>query len=658
MAAKPPGTAPGLAPRPPLGRNGVPDKNAPPKNAPPSLGSQFRSPRFWVTLLILLVANVLISNLLFQPSQPKSVNISYTEFKRQVTDGNVSSITAIGNSVTGSTHQAVKDINGKDSATHFATEVPVYAGSGLEAMLESHDVIQYARPATDQTPLWLTLLFNVGPTILLVALFLYISRRASMGSGGILGQFGQSRARLFDQERPTTTFADVAGIDEVKAELQEVVDFLREPTKYQRLGGTMPKGVLLVGPPGTGKTLLARAVAGEAGVPFFSQSASEFVEAIVGVGAARVRDLFAKARAAAPAIIFIDELDAIGRSRGAALRMGGNDEQEQTLNQILTEMDGFDSREGVIVLAATNRSDVLDPALLRPGRFDRRVVVQPPDRRGRAAILRIHTRNVPLGPDVNLDELAAQTPGSVGADLRNLVNEAALLAARRGETAVSQADFQSALEKVLLGPERKVVMSKLDRERVAYHESGHALLGLLVPGADPVRKVTIIPRGIALGVTVQSPIDDRFNYGEDYLRARIVGALGGRGAESIVYGVVSTGAENDLQQVTRIAHEMVVRWGMSPKVGPLNFSGQDGENPMLVQRSYSEATAKLIDEEMKRIVEECFTEANRLLNSNRDRLDKLAGALLEHDSLEEKEILEVTGLTPPAVGATVEGRTA
>src|SRR5437588_4517725 len=340
MAAKPPGTAPGPAPRPPLGRNGVPDKNAPPKNAPPSLGSQFRSPRFWVTLLILLVANVLISNLLFQPSQPKSVNISYTEFKRQVTDGNVSSITAIGNSVTGSTHQAVKDINGKDSATHFATAVPVYAGSGLEAMLDSHDVIQYARPATDQTPLWLTLLFNAGPTILLVALFLYISRRASMGSGGILGQFGQSRARLFDQERPTTTFADVAGIDEVKAELQEVVDFLREPTKYQRLGGTMPKGVLLVGPPGTGKTLLARAVAGEAGVPFFSQSASEFVEMFVGVGASRVRSLFEEAKKHSPAVVFVDELDAVGRQRGAGLG-GGHDEREQTLNQLLVEMDGF-----------------------------------------------------------------------------------------------------------------------------------------------------------------------------------------------------------------------------------------------------------------------------------------------------------------------------
>ncbi len=371
------------------------------------------------------------------------------------------------------------------------------------------------------------------------------------------------------------------------------MDFLREPQKYQRLGGTVPKGVLLVGAPGTGKTLLARALAGEAKVPFFSIAASEFVEAIVGVGASRVRDLFAKARAAAPAIIFIDELDAIGRSRAAAIRVGGNDEQEQTLNQILTEMDGFDAQQGVIVLAATNRADVLDQALLRPGRFDRRIQVQPPDRRGRAAILRIHARNVPLGPDVDLDKVAAQTPGLVGADLRNLVNEAALAAARKGETAVSMVDFADSIEKTLLGSERKIMLSDADRERIAYHESGHALLGLLVAGADPVKKVTIIPRGQALGVTLQSPIDDRFNYGEDYLRARMVGALGGRAAERLVYGVVTTGAENDLQQVARIAREMVVRWGMSPKVGPLNYS--DSDTGAFQQRPYSEATAQLID---------------------------------------------------------------
>jgi cell division protease FtsH len=619
-----------------------------PTPPPASPFASFRSVRFWVTLGIVLLANVLISNYLFQPSQPKSVTISYTTFKDQVSTDNLVSITSVGQTITGTSRRPVKDVNGKDSATRFTTERPVYAGVDLEPLLDQHHVVEIAKPQTDQTPLWQTLLFSFGPTLLFLGLFLYISRRLAgggAGAGGILGSFGQSRAKLYDSESPPTTFADVAGIDEVKEELLEVVDFLREPAKYERLGGTVPKGVLLVGPPGTGKTLLARAVAGEAKVPFFSQSASEFVEAIVGVGASRVRDLFAKARAAAPAIIFIDELDAIGRSRGAALRIGGNDEQEQTLNQILTEMDGFSSRVGVIVLAATNRADVLDQALLRPGRFDRRVMVQPPDRRGRAAILKIHTRNVPLDPDVNLDELAAQTPGSVGADLRNLVNEAALYAARRGSSVVTMADFTESIEKTLLGPERNILLSPLDRERIAYHESGHALLGLLIPGADPVRKVTIIPRGMALGVTVQSPIDDRFNYGEDYLRARIVGALGGRAAESIVYGVVTTGAENDLQQVTRIAHEMVVRWGMSSLVGPLNYASEDGN---AFQKPYSDSTAKLIDDEVKRIADECFLEACRLLEQNRGKLDDLAHALLESDSLNEKQILEVTGLTPPA----------
>jgi cell division protease FtsH len=641
MAVKPPPPSPN-GPR----RTGPGGKPQPPA----SPFAQFRSIRFWITLGIVLAANILISNFLFQAPQPKTVTLAYSTFIQQVTDENVVSITAVGTTITGTTKQAVKDVSTKDTAKNFTTEIPVYAlgpSSTLQALLDQHHVTQLAKPITDTTPLWQTLLFSFGPTILFLGLFLYISRRmAGASAGGILGSFGQSRAKLYDAESPATTFADVAGIDEVKGELLEIVDFLREPQKYERLGGKVPKGVLLVGPPGTGKTLLARAVAGEAKVPFFSQGASEFVEAIVGVGASRVRDLFAKARAAAPAIIFIDELDAIGRSRGAAIRIGGNDEQEQTLNQILTEMDGFSAREGVIVIAATNRADVLDQALLRPGRFDRRVMVQPPDRRGRAAILKIHTRNVPLGADVDLDELAAQTPGSVGADLRNLVNEAALYAARRGSSVVTMTDFTESIEKTLLGPERNILLTPLDRERIAYHESGHALLGLLIPGADPVRKVTIIPRGMALGVTVQSPIDDRFNYGEDYLRARIVGALGGRAAESLVYGVVTTGAENDLQQVTRIAHEMVVRWGMSAKVGPLNYASEDG-GPFGIQRPYSEATAQLIDDEVKRIAEECFKDACRLLTENRAKLDVLAKALLESDSLDEKQILEVTGLTPP-----------
>jgi cell division protease FtsH len=648
--------APGDALRRALGSGADPPPGSTPKQ-PTGGVNQMRSRRFLVTLGILLVVNILITNVLLAPQQPKSVVIPYNVFKQQVEADNVVSVTSTGDAIVGVTRKKVSAAPGKESADHFSTQRPSFSDQDLEPLLERHKVTINAAPANPSSPFWQTILFSFGPVILLVLGFLYLSRRAaSMGAGGILGKFGQSKARLYDAERPKTTFADVAGIDEVKAELSEVVDFLKEPQKYERLGGTVPRGVLLIGAPGTGKTLLARAVAGEAGVPFFSISASEFIEAIVGVGASRVRDLFAKARAAAPAIIFIDELDAIGRSRSAGMRLGGSDEQEQTLNQILTEMDGFDPHQGVIVLAATNRADVLDAALLRPGRFDRRVSVQPPDRRGRAAILRIHTVEVPLDPDVDLELIAGQTAGMVGADLRNLTNEAALGAARRGASTVTMADFVAAIEKTLLGAERKLMLSPRDREQIAYHESGHALLGLLVPGADPVRKVTIIPRGMALGVTVQSPVDDRFNYGEDYLRARIVGALGGRAAEQLIYGVVTTGAENDLQQVARLARQMVVRWGMSPRIGPLSYSDDgDGGGSWMRQRPYSEATATLIDEEVKRIADECFERATKLLAANRDRLDALAHELLERDSLNEDEILRVTGLpaAPPLAATTL-----
>src|SRR5712692_924589 len=599
----------------------------------------FRSWRFWITLGILLVVNIFVTNVLFAPAQPTTITIPYNVFKQQVADDNVVSVTTTGDAITGVTKTAIKESSSSSvSATHFTTQRPSFADDSLEPLLEQHGVTINAKPENAPPPLWQTLLLSFGPTLLLVFGFIYLIRRAqsSGGAGGLLGSFGQSRARLYDPERPATTFADVAGIDEVKQELQELVDFLREPQKYEKLGGSVPKGVLLIGPPGTGKTLLARAVAGEAKVPFFSQSASEFVEAIVGVGASRVRDLFDKARKAAPAIIFIDELDAIGRSRSSGFRIGGNDEQEQTLNQILTEMDGFEPGKGVIVLAATNRADVLDAALLRPGRFDRRVTLQPPDRRGRAAILEIHAAKVPLSPKVDLDEIAGATPGLVGADLRNLVNEAALGAARKGETVVSPEDFFEAIDRILLGTERHLMLSPGDRERIAYHESGHALLGLLVPGGDPVRKVTIIPHGGSLGVTIQSPIDDRFNYGEDYLRARIVGALGGRAAEQLVYGTVSTGAANDLQQVTQIAHEMVVRWGMSPKIGPLAFAEDGSSGPGLgMARPYSEATAREVDTEVKRIADECYSEAIRLLTEHRDQLEALVQALLKEDSLGE-----------------------
>jgi len=613
--------------------------------------------RFWVVIFLLLLVNLVVTTIIEAASTPASVTIPYDNFLNQVTAGNVINITATGDSITGTTHKAVSAGSGQPSATSFVTQRPSFASDNLEASLIKNNVSILAENPNPPTPLWETLLLSFGPALIIVFGIIYLMRRtaslASGGAGGVLGRFGQSGARLYDPERPETTFADVAGIDEVKAELVEVVDFLKKPEKYQRLGGTVPKGVLLIGAPGTGKTLLARAVAGEAAVPFFSISASEFIEAIVGVGAARVRDLFKKARAASPAIVFIDELDAIGRSRSTGARFGGNEEQEQTLNQILTEMDGFDPHEGVIVLAATNRADVLDAALLRPGRFDRRITVPFPDRRGRLEILGIHTRHIPLGPDVNLDLIASLTAGMVGADLRNLANEAALAAARRDATTVAQIDFTDALEKVELGSERKLSLSANDRERIAYHESGHALLGLLQPGADPVRRVSIIPRGQSLGATVQSPVDDRFNYGEDYLRGRITGALGGRAAEELVYGVVTTGAESDLRAVTSIARQMVVRYGMSPKVGVLSLV-DDNDNPgqsVNFTRAYSEETAALIDEEIRRICEECLRQAVSLLTSNRDKLDALVKALLEHDTLGEAEILAVTGLEAPVASA-------
>ncbi len=617
---------------------------------PPQRRSPWRSGQFWLPLLVILILNVLIANVFLAPSPPKSITISYSRFLKDVEANDVKSITSSGKSVTGTfRHPTGTSPSAKTKVLHFSTQLPGFVnGSGLQATLLKHNVTINAQPPA-QTPAWEDLLFSFGPTLLFLLGFLWLMRRASAASGGGLFNLGRSQARLYDAERPATTFQDVAGIDEARDELVEVVDFLKFPAKYQRLGGTVPKGVLLVGQPGTGKTLLARAVAGEAGVPFFSISASEFIEMVVGVGAARVRDLFQKARQAAPAIIFVDELDAIGRSRAAGPTIGGHDEREQTLNQILTEMDGFDSREGVIVLAATNRADVLDQALLRPGRFDRRILVQAPDRVGRAAILRIHTRGVPLDQDVDLDQLASETPGLVGAELRNLVNEAALLAARRDHRAVTAPDFTDALEKEMLGAARRIVLSPEDRRRTAYHESGHALLGLLIKEADPVRRVSIVPRGRALGVTVQSPVDDRQNWPEDYLRGRITGALGGRAAEQLVFGVVTTGAENDLHQVTQIARQMVTKWGMSPKVGPLNLSEEPDQSMLtLQQRPYSEATAEVIDSEVRRIVDECFANALELLTEHRPQLDALTQALLKEESLNEEEILRVTGMTPKA----------
>src|ERR687888_2456977 len=535
------------------------------------------------------------------------VRIPYSPvFLQQVRGRNVDSIQSKGTAIQGTFKRSEKI--GKSKATKlFKTEVPAFADTdALSRLLERKGVVINAEPLDTGAPWWQNLLLGFGPTILLIGLLVWISRRAG-NMQNLLGSFGRARARRYEPSGEPVTFADVAGIDEAKEELTEIVDFLRNPDKYRKLGGRIPHGVLLQGPPGTGKTLLARAVAGEAGVPFFSMSASEFVEAIVGVGASRVRDLFEQAKQAAPAIILIDELDAIGRSRtsGVGGFSGGNDEREQTLNQILTEMDGFDSGTSVIVIGATNRPDVLDQALLRPGRFDRRVAVQPPDRAGREAILRVHARAVPLGPDVDLGRIAATTPGMVGADLANLVNEAALLAARRSHELVAESDFTDALERIVLGAERQVMMSPEDRRRTAYHEAGHAIVGMLTEGADPVRKVSIIPRGLALGVTFAAPETDRFNYREPEVYARIRVALGGRAAEEVVYGDRSTGAESDIEQLTELARQMAGRWGMSDTIGPVAVLPRDGVAPYYAggDGATSPATQRLVDEEVRRIVE-------------------------------------------------------
>jgi cell division protease FtsH len=580
------------------------------------------------------------------------VRIPYSPlFLQQVRDGNVRQITSKGTAVQGEFKQPV--VYAKTTARRFRTEVPAFANTdALSKLLQENGVVINAQPLDTGTPWWESLLFGFGPTLLFLLLLVWLMRRAAGGAGGMLGALGRSRARRYEPTAGRVTFADVAGIDEAKAELTEIVDFLRNPEKYRRLGGRIPRGVLLSGPPGTGKTLLARAVAGEADVPFFSMSASEFIEMIVGVGASRVRDLFSQAKAAAPAIIFIDELDAIGRSRGPGVAGigGGHDEREQTLNQILTEMDGFDLSTGVIVLAATNRPDVLDPALLRPGRFDRRVAVQPPDRTGRRLILEVHTRGVPLAPDVDLDRIAGSTPGMVGADLANLVNEAALLAARREHDQVQAEDFSDALEKIILGAERKIMLSASDRERTAYHEAGHAVVGMLTPGADPVRKVSIIPRGMALGVTFAAPESDRFSYDEQYLKAKIRVALGGRAADELVFGERTTGAEADIQQLTEIARQMVGRWGMSEAIGPIAVLPQDGRTPFLPPGSEgAEQTQELVDQEVRRIVDEAHDEVLELLRQNRGKLDALADALLEKETLEEDEAYGIAGVErPPA----------
>src|SRR4051794_14804864 len=630
----------------------APDGRGAPREKQPMFPRNRRG-TFLAVIFGLLALNLILASITGGPEQRTRVPYEPFFFD-QVKQGNVREISSVDQTIQGSLKNKVKFTpEGSDKSVdleNFKTQVPAFVNTDeLTTLLDQKNVVTNAKPPDSGRGILATLILGFGPTILLVVLFVWLMRRAG-GAGGALGSFGRAGERRVQSDSSArVTFADVAGIDEAEGELREIVDFLRNPDRYRRLGARIPRGVLLSGPPGTGKTLLARAVAGEAEAPFFSIAASEFVEAIVGVGASRVRDLFKQAKEAAPSIVFIDELDAIGRSRSSNVGFGGgNDEREQTLNQTLTEMDGFGADTRVMVLAATTRPEVLDAALLRPGRFDRRIVVQVPDRKGRAEILRIHTRSVPLDATVDLDSIAASTPGMTGADLALLVNEAALFAARRDHPTVRREDFTDAIEKVILGAERAVVMSRADRERTAYHEGGHALVGMLTPGADPVRKVSIIPRGQALGVTLSTPDADRYGYEREELLGKIKVALGGRAAERVVYGQMTTGAESDIQQLTQIARGMVGRWGMSDAIGPVAVAASGASSPLLPgAQEGSEHTQRLIDEEVRRIIDEAEIEVVALLERERDRLEALAKALLERETLDQADVYAVAGLDPP-----------
>ncbi|TMD13218.1 MAG: ATP-dependent zinc metalloprotease FtsH [Chloroflexi bacterium] len=584
--------------------------------------------------------------LVFQSPLGRSVGgssretITYSQLKTQIAADNVKDLTIQGQDAWGDFNNAAS-VDGAASNTQFSTTVPATDPSIYPLLDQYHVKYDYKQ---DNGGLG-SLLINFLPFLLLIGFWIWILRRSGQATQGIFS-FGRSRARMQAPGSPKTTFQDVAGVEQAQFELQEIVDFLRDPQRFQRLGGKMPKGVLLIGPPGTGKTLLARAVAGEAGVPFFSISASEFVEMFVGVGASRVRSLFEEAKKHSPAVVFVDELDAVGRQRGAGLG-GGHDEREQTLNQLLVEMDGFDQREAVVVLAASNRADVLDPALLRPGRFDRRVVVDRPDRRGRLAITKIHTRGVPLDPDCDLDVIARSTPGLVGADLANLVNEAALHASRTNGTTVTMHDFEESFDRVVLGAERKIMLSEAERRVISFHECGHALVAWYQPQSDPVHKITIVPRGQALGVTQSIPTDDRHNLSEDYLKSRIAMALGGRAAEQLALGGITTGAQNDLETATALARRMVISWGMSPKLGLFSFD--DSPDAVFLGRELtgnphiSQRTAGIIDEEVTRLLDDGYQTAERILTANRAKLELLAEALLREEVLEEDQIARIVG---------------
>jgi len=620
-----------------------------------------KKPLNWRTLIWVVLSWLLLLYLfggLFSPTSAERT-ISYTEFKQKVKDGRVVEVTLKGNEITGKLKQAPSGQEKPKSAEkksifqifqksetrsdYFKTVKPALQDPELLPLLEKNNVT--IRAETEQRSWWSTLLISLLPWVLILGLIFYASKkmqeRMAGGKGGGIFGFSKSKARLFDKKSIDVTYSDVAGLENAKKELQEVKEYLKDPSKFKTLGGELPKGILLVGPPGVGKTLLAQATAGEADVPFYSISGSEFIEMFVGVGASRVRDMFEKAKKDAPTIIFIDEIDSIGRVRGTGLG-GGHDEREQTLNQILAEMDGFAPHESVVVMAATNRPDVLDPALIRPGRFDRRITLNLPQKKARRQILETHSRDVPLADDVNLENLAQRTPGFSGADLKNLVNEAALLAARKNKQKVESEDFDEAHDKILMGLEREDVIKDEDKKMVACHEAGHALLAELLPGADPLQKVTIIPRGMSLGATEQLPQEERHNIKRSYLLNRLAIMLGGRAAEKIVFEDVSTGAADDLKKATELARRMVCQWGMSDKIGPVTF--RLGEtHPFLGReltesRDFSEHTARLIDEEIKSIVGEMEKKAEETLEANRDSLDALSEQLLEHETLTKEEV--------------------
>ena len=648
----PPETPMDTSPRDNGSSPNAPGQGGPQDNGFPKPNPGNGRPLGMPAVILLALAALALVTIVLREQAGTATAVSWDEFVKEVKGGNVSEVRISGNSLEGQFKTppgGTAEVGGA-APRAFHIEISPYLGEGLNEMLLEHGVRTTVRQPSDGTGLLLGL-YMLVPLLLMAGFWMTLRRaRDPLGGSGFLGGFSKSPAKRYGSSDKQVTFADVAGLEQVKEDLKEIVDFLKDPRRFQRLGGRVPKGVLLMGPPGTGKTLLARAVAGEAGVPFFAISGSEFIQMFVGVGASRVRDLFKTAKDASPAILFIDEIDAVGRHRGTGLG-GGHDEREQTLNQILSEMDGFSPSEAVIVLAATNRPDVLDPALLRPGRFDRHVTVDRPNHKARLALFRVHTRKVPLADDVDLDRLASGTVGLTGADIRNLVNEAALWATRHDKDAVDSSDFDHARDKVLMGPKREEVLVGREKKMTAYHEAGHALAAWLLPEVDKVHKVTIIPRGRALGVTQLVPEEDRLNFGETALRNRLVMGLAGRAAEKLVFGEYSAGAENDLVQATRIARRMVAHWGMSEKVGPVACHGSN-EHPFLgrdvyEQREFSDHTARVIDDEVTRILGEAAERATKLLSDNRDKLDRLSAALEEREMLDDTDLVGIIGPAAP-----------